>query len=174
MQALLLWGAVGFLAIVVVIGAVQLRRAHDALGRMGLELADARAELERARWRQWWARNAAETGALDPARSHFIRWALAAMLVDDLRDLQRDLQRVASDPERPESERVNASLFASELDGAELPWVRWERDTGKPQHRAEALRASYRAALHSWEALVPGISGKPTDRQSNSPPPATH
>jgi hypothetical protein len=125
-----------------------------ALRTLQTRLADQR-KLRRWEWLEWWTLNALETPPHDPARLHFIRYALAAIVAPDFETLQRDLQRQAADSARDENERAHARAFADEMDWKVLPWDAHARAApGRPPHNREALLASYRGALEGWPELL--------------------
>lgn len=130
--------------------ALALESLRDALRA---DLQRARDERDRLFWHVWWVRNAVETPAHDPARAHYLRWALASHLAPDLPTLHRDLIAIAGDLSRSEHERIHAKAFASELETERKPWEQWTESTGRPLHNAERIAHCYRAALSSWPAL---------------------
>ena len=138
-------------------------RADNVLAQLDAlrsQLARATEQRDRLYWLEWWIRNACETPSSDPARPLLIRYAIAAHLAPDWTTLHRDLHRVALDANRSERERTYAAAFVSEMELAEraqTPWVMFAAQPaqqGRPLHNAEALAASYRAALDSWDALL--------------------
>lgn len=116
--------------------------------------AQLRTERDAIYWLRWWVRNAIEAPHHDPARSFYLRWAIAGHFASDFETLHRDLLRVANDQKRTETERIHARAFASELEATHrMPWEAWA-ETGKPPHNASAVQAAYFAALESWPLLL--------------------
>lgn len=153
----------------------ELRLDLDA-ERTGFELV-SRAYLDR-RWIEWWARNAAETTALDGGRIHLLRFALAAQLAPDLAQFERDLHSIVTDRERPDVERHAAKSILSERQVAartkELPWEAWMRETRKPEHNPEVLREVYACALHSWMAVFTRSRDESLPADRDDVPDRTH
>jgi hypothetical protein len=137
--------------------ASDLRAQNDALRA---DLTRAQEQRDRLYWLEWWMRCACEAPASDPARPLMIRWALAAHLASDLRQLHCDMQRIQKDPTRTQRERVYAQAFTQEMDLRErgtTPWEQWALQPavqGRPLHNPDVLHAAYRAALESWDALL--------------------
>lgn len=143
------------------------RRADARAADLSWQCDALRRELVRARWLEWWTRNALETPTTDVARGHFLRWAIAAHAAPDLRTLHCDLRKIADDEARPEHERIHAAVMASELDADRLPWEVW-RETGRPDHEPAAMAAAYRAALQGWPALLPSQDDRMRARSNGS------
>jgi len=104
-------------------------------------------------WAAWWARNAAEDP--DPNWAEGLRRlssvALCASSIGELRALIATASSAASLPASfgvaPPNMRNVAQNALAEMDQAELPWVKWQREVGGVAHSRALLEQGCRHLL---------------------------
>jgi hypothetical protein len=147
--------------------AARTRRDRD---RVLLRLERCEGERDALTWHVWHVRNAAESAPSDPAKADALRLAIAGMLAPDRETFTRDLHRLATDDELPESVRQSAFLARSELLLPEAPWLVGDRH-GLPRWSAYGVSCAYRESLAGWHELAPGLRFTPHAVEAPKLPP---